>query len=225
MKKSEGIKNIAGALVKFQKEIENPKNTARNSFFKSKYAPLNEIINHVKPMLTKNGLSYIQNVAGDGDSITVTTVLFHESGEWIESEPLTIENQENKGVSKAQGAGIAITYARRYSLSAILGISSEDDNDGNYHKEKTTEKNRNNKPIENPNNCTKEFKMDEQTYIALRQLFKQSNEAQGIAKLYLQDCNLKVWEGINELTEQQAQKLLLKMKEEVQRNIAKQQAS
>ncbi|MDD3021832.1 MAG: ERF family protein [Alphaproteobacteria bacterium] len=127
MLKSESIKSIAKALSDFQAEVKNPANSADNPFFKSKYAPLNEILNDVRPLLAKNGLSILQFPSGDGQNIIVTTTLLHESGEWIESDPLVLKATK----ADAQGAGSAITYARRYAVAAILGISSEDDDDGN----------------------------------------------------------------------------------------------
>lgn len=127
MNKSESIKNIAVALSKFQSEVENPKNTADNPFYKSKYAPLQDVLKQVRPLLTKYGLSIIQSPSGDGEHISVNTLLLHESGEWIEFEPLVLKAEK----ITPQGAGIAITYGRRYSLSSVLGISSEDDDDGN----------------------------------------------------------------------------------------------
>lgn len=127
METSESIKNISKALLQFQKEVKNPANTAYNPFHKSKYAPLNEILNDVRPLLGKNGLSVIQSPGGDGNNVEVTTFLLHESGEWIKSDPLVLRADK----ATAQGAGSAITYARRYALTAMLGISSEDDDDGN----------------------------------------------------------------------------------------------
>jgi hypothetical protein len=127
MNKSESIKNIADALSKFQGEIENPKNTADNPFFKSKYAPLQDVLNLVRPKLAKYGLSILQFPSGDGEKIVIHSLLMHSSGEWIEMEPLILKAEK----ATAQGAGSAITYGRRYALSAILGISSEDDDDGN----------------------------------------------------------------------------------------------
>lgn len=131
MNKSDSIKQLAIALNKFQSEVSNPKKTETNPFHGSKYAPLSSVIDQVKPVLDKHGLCFSQLVSGDGSKSSVTTLLMHESGEWIESEPLTFPNQISKGDSAAQGGGSSITYARRYSLEAILGISSEDDNDGN----------------------------------------------------------------------------------------------
>lgn len=150
MNKSDSIKELCIALNKFQMDVSNPKNTEANSFFKSKYAPLDVVINTVKPTLTKNGLSVFQSVSGDGESITVVTMLTHVSGEWIESDPLTLSNQDNKGVSLAQAAGISITYARRYQLSAMLGVSSEDDTDGNNHYQQNSSKDKeeNNIPLD-----------------------------------------------------------------------------
>jgi len=127
MQRSESIKEIATALAKFQAEVKNPANSADNPYFKSKYAPLSEILNVTRPLLSKHGLSVLQMPSGDSQETSITTLLMHESGEWIESDPLTMKSAKND----AQGAGSVITYARRYSLSAILGISSEDDDDGN----------------------------------------------------------------------------------------------
>jgi hypothetical protein len=128
MQRSESIRNIAKALAGFQAEVKNPANTADNPFYKSKYAPLSDVLNIVRPLLTKHGLSVFQSPSGDGQNVTVTTVIMHESGEWIESDPLTLKADK----ATAQGAGSAITYARRYAISAVLGISSEDDDDGNF---------------------------------------------------------------------------------------------
>ena len=127
MQKSESIANLAQALALFQGEVTNPKETAENPFYKSSYSPLSEVINTIRPILSKHGLSVLQSPSGDGEHIIVTTLLMHLSGEWIEGEPLVLKADK----ITAQGAGSAISYGRRYSLSAILGISSEDDDDGN----------------------------------------------------------------------------------------------
>ena len=134
MNKSESIKELSVALSKFQGEITNPANTAVNPFFKSKYAPLNDVLNTIRPILSKHGLSVIQSPSSEGETISITTMLIHDSGEWIETLPLNLKMDK----VTAQGAGSAITYARRYSLSAVLGISSEDDDDGNNAESKPT---------------------------------------------------------------------------------------
>lgn len=127
MNKSGSITNLAKALSGFQAEVKNPANTATNPHFKSKYAPLSDILNDVRPILSKHGLSVIQSPGGDGEKVSITTLLMHISGEWIEADPLVLKADK----PTAQGAGSGITYARRYSLSSVLGISSEDDDDGN----------------------------------------------------------------------------------------------
>jgi len=128
MNKSESITNLAKALASFQNEVQNPKNTADNPFFKSKYAPLNDVLNLVRPLLSKHGLSVLQSPSGNGSDIIISSILMHSSGEWIEPDPLILKADK----ATAQGAGSAITYGRRYSISAMLGISSEDDDDGNH---------------------------------------------------------------------------------------------
>ena len=126
MNKSESITKLSIALSKFQSEVKNPPNSASNPFFKSKYAPLDVVINTAKESLGKYGLSYIQIPSGNGESVSCVTILMCE-GEWIESDVLTLKADK----VTAQGAGSAITYARRYQLSAMLGLAGEEDDDGN----------------------------------------------------------------------------------------------
>jgi len=127
MNKSESIAKLSIALSKFQAEVKNPPNSANNPFFKSKYAPLDVVINTAKESLGKYGLSYIQIPSGNGESVSCVTIIMCE-GEWIESEVLTLKADK----VTAQGAGSAITYARRYQLSAMLGLAGEEDDDGNH---------------------------------------------------------------------------------------------
>lgn len=122
MYKSQSIKEIASALLAFQKEVGNVAKDATNPFFKSKYASLENVINTVKPVLAKHGLSYSQMPEGEG----LNTLLMHTSGEYLEAwAQLKLKDET------PQGQGSAITYMRRYALSSILGIATEDDDDGN----------------------------------------------------------------------------------------------
>ncbi|WP_394606826.1 ERF family protein [Geobacillus thermoleovorans] len=127
MNRSDSIANIAAALCQFQAECPAPKKSAVNPHFQSKYSPLEEIVTTIKPYLAKHGLSFFQSTTTEGDYICVTTLLLHTSGEYIESDPLKLP----MGKVTAQGAGSAVTYARRYSLCAALGIAAEDDDDAN----------------------------------------------------------------------------------------------
>lgn len=137
MQTSNECDKVLKAYTSYFSEITNPKPTENNSFFKSKYATLDGTIDHIKPILAKYKLSLMQNIGSDGDMISVSTMLVHDSGQWIESDKLWIRNQQNKGVSEAQSVGISITYARRYSLG-FLGIATDTDNDGNFGTDKST---------------------------------------------------------------------------------------
>lgn len=141
-------KGVYKALLKVQSEITNPPNTAVNPFFKSKYAPLPEILKQVRPILNKYGLVLIQNTGSDlsGLPFVQTILLDAEGGGTIESERLILQ-PEKKTV---QGIGSAITYGRRYQLSALLGISSEDDNDGNGKTEPPSPPRKSQQPRKQP---------------------------------------------------------------------------
>jgi hypothetical protein len=152
MKRSNSITELAKALSKFQKTVSNPKYDAKNPQYSSKYATLGNVINTVREPLTENGLSFMQEpyVTEDGLHVGITTLLMHESGEFIESQPLVLPAfKMGKGgvkVYDAQSAGIAISYGRRYSLSSILGISSEEDEDANGIRHEGNSKQSYNKP-------------------------------------------------------------------------------
>jgi hypothetical protein len=125
--KSDTIGKIAQALVAFSGEVKSIAKDATNPHFKSQYTSLDHMIDETKPLLQKHGLTVMQFPGGDGEKITIRTMILHTSGEWIESEPLTL-----KAVKiDPQGAGSAITYGRRYSYAAALSLSLGDDDDGN----------------------------------------------------------------------------------------------
>ena len=125
MDKSESIQALAKALAISQGELENASKNAANPHYKSKYADLAEVLNTVRPVFAKHGLSFVQFPSFEGGIAHVETMLMHESGEWI-------RNTASAPVSKqdAQGVGSAVTYLRRYSVAAMAGIAQEDD-DGN----------------------------------------------------------------------------------------------
>jgi hypothetical protein len=127
MNKSESIAALAAALAKAQGAMKGAVKDSANPFFKSKYADLASVVEAIRAAFSTNGLSYIQTVEpSDKDEVRVETTLMHSSGEWISCGVLSLP------VSKAdaQGYGSALTYARRYSLSAAVGVAPEDD-DGN----------------------------------------------------------------------------------------------
>lgn len=125
--KSETITKIAAALVAFNGEVKSISHDSENQHFRSQYTSLDHMIDETKPVLHKHGLTVMQFPGGDGERITIRTMILHDSGEWIESEPLTLRPVK----LDPQGAGSAITYARRYSYAAALSLSLGDDDDGN----------------------------------------------------------------------------------------------
>jgi len=127
--KSESIINIADAIVKFQSQVETLKRTSSNPFFKSTYTTLEDIVGSIRPVLAKQGLSFLQNTNGsiNGDVVSISTMILHETGEFIEFEPLQIKISSNVQQSMA-----IVTYLRRYSLQCALGIvTADEDDDGN----------------------------------------------------------------------------------------------
>jgi len=127
LNKSDSIKELATALAKFNGEVARVAKDANNPFFKNTYATLDQIIDEVRPILQKNGLSIMQIPSNDGDNVTLKTLLLHESGEWLESEPISMKPVKND----PQSVGSAVTYARRYSLAAFLSLNTGEDDDGN----------------------------------------------------------------------------------------------
>jgi hypothetical protein len=133
MRSSDTLIKISPALVKAINAIEGVKKGAANPFFKSKYANLESVIEAAHDALSANGLAVMQGPGPmDGNCITLTTRLVHESGEWIETD-----FSLPAGKMDPQAAGSAITYARRYSLMAMLNMPAVDD-DGEASMPRTT---------------------------------------------------------------------------------------
>ena len=127
MEKSESIAALAAALSKAQAELEAARMDAVNPYFKSKYATLGNIIEAAKPVIKKHELSVSQFPINNGNSIGVRTLLMHSSGEWISDQIMVPFDLEARNL--AQAAGAIISYLRRYSLAAVLGIYAEEDLD------------------------------------------------------------------------------------------------
>ena len=127
IKHSETISELAKALVKFNARVGKISKDAKNPFFKNNYATLDNIINEVRPILSEFGLNILQLPSSDGEHIKISTLLMHESGEWLESDGLTMKPVKND----PQGMGSAITYARRYALQSFLSLNTGEDDDGN----------------------------------------------------------------------------------------------
>jgi hypothetical protein len=120
---STNIIALTAAILKVQGELSGVKKDGKNPHFKSNYATLENVIDTARPALQAAKIVFVQ-APGQviGGAVEVTTMLVHESGEWMRSTlhvPL--------GKVDPQGVGSAITYGLRYSLMAMLGLPPTDD--------------------------------------------------------------------------------------------------
>jgi hypothetical protein len=130
------MKNLFKALAAFQQEV--PTIHKGTQGYGYTFADLPSIFEVINPLLKKHGLGFTQPIMGD----CVKTIVFHsESGESIESLTQIPKNVQLKGQNEFQVLGSAITYIRRYSISAALGIVTDKDTDagGEQVKKETTE--------------------------------------------------------------------------------------
>ena len=128
MQQSESIANLAKALAIVQGKLTYAKKDSKNPFFKSNYADLESVWDACRDLLASNGLSVSQfpgSYCEIDKSMSLTTILLHESGEYI-SQEMTLP------VAKPDphGCTAAVTYMRRVSLAAVTGVVQADD-DGN----------------------------------------------------------------------------------------------
>lgn len=127
MKTSENIQDIAKALSLAQSSIKPAYKDAVNPHFKCKFSTLASAWESIRIPITSQGLTILQDVTTqDKSCVSVTTRIVHTSGQWMEFGPLCIPSNKQD----AQGIGSAISYAKRYSLCAAVGIvATEDDDD------------------------------------------------------------------------------------------------
>lgn len=132
--KKPAVANLYTDLIEVQKAIPTIAKTSKAVY--GNYANFDDIIKIVRPLLNEHNFVLIQKTqTQQGDqftSIGIVTELIHVSGEKVTSNPFIVPLQSEKGKSLAQTAGSILTYAKRYSLCALLGIATGDDTDGNY---------------------------------------------------------------------------------------------
>lgn len=131
---SDQIAEIAAALSKAQGQIDPAVKDNLNPYYNSKYADLSSVMNACKKPLSINNLSITQTMIPDQKGgIVLVTTLMHSSGQWIKSyapilmEPKDDINTDKKKKLLIQALGSAITYIRRYTLSAMVGVTPDDD--------------------------------------------------------------------------------------------------
>lgn len=149
IRQSESIKELAQAMVKACGEMEDIEKNSKNVHIGNRYADLLATRKANRPILASHGLSIIQGVGSirvtpeemtvsvsrEGTTrdhlatVTLTTRVLHESGEWIECDsemPFVV----SKGLNASQALGVAISYARRYSEQSIFALAAEDTDGG-----------------------------------------------------------------------------------------------
>lgn len=125
MEHSNDISELSKALAAVQGELRGAAKAATNPFFHSTYATLKDVWEAIREPLSKNGLCVIQTTDPVENGLVLNTMLCHSSGQWVKSK-LFMKPTKND----PQSLGSAITYARRYGLSAMVGVYQDDD-DGN----------------------------------------------------------------------------------------------
>ena len=121
---------FAKALIAAQKAYKTVEKTGVNPQFKSRYATLDDIFTALMPALNASGIALMQSSAFDGDKVSVTTILLHESGASVSS---TLSMRPT--ATTPQAIGSCATYGRRYSVQALCGCNGEADDDGNAASE------------------------------------------------------------------------------------------
>ena len=104
----------------------------QNGTVRYRYATFDDMLRVVKPYLTQNGFSFSFKTRIEGNQVYVRCELYHEGGH-MESCEVALPVLSSPGMNPAQAAGAVLTYAKRYSLSMLLGISAEEDTDANLN--------------------------------------------------------------------------------------------
>lgn len=142
MKTSNEVNNIFSAQISMQSELQDIGKDSKGYGYS--YTSFESLVRYLRPLLTKHGLGFIQTSTTEGDRIGVTTRLIHKSGEWVE-DTFTVPLVALAKMNDYQVAGSAITYLKRYGLSAIVGIASDEDADA--HGEQVTTPQNTSKPV------------------------------------------------------------------------------
>lgn len=217
MYQSEQINEIAIALAKVQAVLEAAEKNSTNTVGgggKKKYADIAAVYSAIREPLSNNGLSIAQTMRpSDPGTVCVRTMLMHESGQWISGECVLPWDRQGG----PQGAGSAITYARRYSLSAMIGVVSEDDDDGLGAMPKSKSNSR--KTPESPTDIQVNF-ADRNQVQRIQILMKEM----GIDDRDVRIARTNTWlaknggheiTSTNELTKQQAAKLIATLEKQI----------
>lgn len=136
MKTSNDVTNIFKAHIEMQSDLRTIGKDSKGYGYK--YASFDSIVEYLRPILSKHNLGFIQSSTNESERIGVTTRLIHTSGEWVE-DTFTVPLVGLAKMNDYQVAGSAITYLKRYGLSAIIGIASDEDADAQGEQVKQVE--------------------------------------------------------------------------------------
>lgn len=126
---------LAGALLAFQAAAPTLAKDGRNPHFNSRFTPLDTIVETIQPLLAEHGLVWVALPCRDDDGAPALEYqLIHAAtGELLRGRmPLLLTKQD------PQGFGSALTYARRYALTAVLNLVADEDDDGNRASRRQT---------------------------------------------------------------------------------------
>jgi hypothetical protein len=122
--KSEQIDALAASLVKALGEMHDltKSQTANAGQYAYSYATLADALQMARPVLSSNGLAITQTAETTIDEVVIWTTVLHSSGQFVTGQPLRLPAGKT-----AQQTGSALSYGKRYSLMAMLGLATEDD--------------------------------------------------------------------------------------------------
>lgn len=123
----EPVKSLTKALIAVQSKLKPVEKTKVNPYYKSSYADLQTIWDSCQKVLADNGFAVSQITCMENGIFGLRTILLHESGERLDGFYILNPAKPND----PQALGSALTYSRRYALSAMLGIIADSDDDGN----------------------------------------------------------------------------------------------
>lgn len=129
MQTSTECTNLFKSLISASSELGNVAKTKQAYGYK--YAPFDSIVDMLRLVLPKHKLWFTQDVSTEGDRYILETLVLHESGEWLKSAMVMTDTELSGKANTTQQLGASITYFKRYVLSAIFGIATDEDVDGN----------------------------------------------------------------------------------------------
>lgn len=182
---SEDADKIYEALALSQGEFAPIAKNKPGHHANSRYAELSTVLAAIRPALSKYGIAFMQFPGVKDGRVTLVTRLGHKSGQWIEDE-MNLKPQSDT----PQHIGASITYARRYSACAILGVDGEEDDDNHDAT---------NGPATKAAKAAAEQEAQASAVLAQREAeYKAKFDAAFIAKLTELKVEQKVWRDVYE---------------------------